>query len=334
MINGSFGDMAQSFAMRQRNIGIQADISRLTAELASGQVADISSVMQGNYSYLTDIERKMTTLEGYKVATSEATLFSGAMQATLETVNGLGQDLSSSLITAGSNSGGIAGAAIVAEAQTTLDAMIGRLNTTTGGRYMFSGVATDRPPMPDSATLMTQLRTAVAGATTPDAILTAAQNWFDDPAGFTAQVYQGSNQGLAPFALSHSDDVSLDIKATDPELRDMLRLTAVIALAEDPALGLDAAGRSELFSSASDQLLSAQSGVINLQTRVGFVESRVDTITARNAAETTSLSFARNALLEVDPYTAATQLEEAQFQLQSLYSVTVRNAQLSLVNFL
>ena len=62
--------------------------------------------------------------------------------------------------------------------------------------------------------------------------------------------------------------------------------------------------------------------------------ARLDRIATRNAAEVTSLTMAKNTLLEADPFEAATKLEEAQFQLQSLYTVTVRSSELSLVNFL
>jgi flagellar hook-associated protein 3 FlgL len=89
-----------------------------------------------------------------------------------------------------------------------------------------------------------------------------------------------------------------------------------------------------LFGLSANELLQGQSGAVTLQSRVGFAQARIDTIATRNAAEVTSLQMARNALLEVDPFEAATKLEEAQFQLQSLYSVTVRMSQLSLVNYL
>jgi flagellar hook-associated protein 3 FlgL len=114
----------------------------------------------------------------------------------------------------------------------------------------------------------------------------------------------------------------------------MLRLTAVAALADDASFGLTVSDQSELFGITGRKMLSTRDAVISLQASVGFVEARVDQITARNAAEVTSLEYARTALLGIDSYQAATQLEEVQFQLQSLYAVTVRMSQLSLVNFL
>ena len=60
----------------------------------------------------------------------------------------------------------------------------------------------------------------------------------------------------------------------------------------------------------------------------------MELISARNEAEETSLEFARNSLLAADPFETATELENVQFYLQSLYTVTARNSQLNLVNFL
>ena len=114
----------------------------------------------------------------------------------------------------------------------------------------------------------------------------------------------------------------------------MLRLVAVTALANDPSLGLNTTEKAELYAMSGEQMLAAQDGIILLRANVGSAEARIESISARNAAEITSLRFAKSALLEVDPFETATQLEEVQFQLQSLYSVTVRMSQLSLLNFL
>ncbi|MDG1170848.1 MAG: flagellin, partial [Sulfitobacter sp.] len=93
-------------------------------------------------------------------------------------------------------------------------------------------------------------------------------------------------------------------------------------------------GENSIFGKSGQALLIAGDDVIALRADVGFVEARIEKIGARNSAEATSLEYAKRALLEIDPYEAATKLEEAQFQLQSLYSVTVRMSQLSLVNFI
>lgn len=336
MIGSTLGDLSQSYSLRQRNLALKTDIARLTTELSTGQVADVRRVLDGNTGYLTDIERKMDILEGYSVATSEAALFSEAAQNALGRIQGIGTDLSGSLLLAGTSAIGTSGSDTVAEAKNALAAIMGTLNTDVAGRHMFSGTATDQPPLGDPDALLTGLRTALitAGAVTPADLMATAELWFDDPAGFAATAYQGSDDPLAPFALSQTEDVALDLRATDPRLREVIKLTALAALADDPAFGLGIPGQSELFDLAGQQMLNAQDDLTGLRAAIGFSEQRIEQISSRNAAEVSGLEFARTRLLEIDPFEAATKLEDVQFQLQSLYSVTVRNAQLSLVNFL
>lgn len=327
----SLGDLAQSFMLRQRNSALKQDMNRLTTELATGQVADVRKVLAGNYSYLTDIERKTDALAGYKVATSEVTHFASTMQTSLGRLSGLTETLSSSLLTVRITANA---ADTPAEAKATLQSMISTLNTDIAGRYMFSGTATDQAPLVDAETLLNELRTAIGGASTPADIMAAAETWFAAPTGYAALAYRGASDPLAPFAISQTESVTLDVRATEPSIGKMLRLAAVAALADDPAFGLDAASQTELHTRAGEEMFEAQDDITTLRASVGFTEARIDTVAARNEAELTGLSFAKAALLEVDPFEAATQLEEVQFQLQSLYSVTVRMSQLSLVNFL
>lgn len=334
MMVPTLGDLSHSFSMRQRNVALREQMARFSQELATGQVADVRDVLRGNYSYLSDIERKMDVLAGYTVATSEATHFANGMQLAIEGAAELARDLSSTLITAGTSALGAARTDIANQAQTTLDALVDRVNTNVSGRFLFSGTATDQPPLPDAQTLLDELKLAMAGATTPATMMAAAETWFDDPAGFEATVYQGSDVPLAPFALSETDDVAIDLRAIDPDVKRLLRLTAVSALATDTSFGLNVTQQTELFALTGQDMLSARDGMTGLGARVGFAEARIENIATRNNAEQTALEFAKAELLEVDPFEAATRLEDVQFNLESLYAVTVRNSQLSLVNFI
>lgn len=330
----SIGDLAQSYALRQRNGSVKQDIARLTQELTTGRTTDLRNVLIGNYAFLTDTERKTDVLNGYSVATSEAAQFTEAMQLALGHFNEQVQSLSSTLSTAGISLGGNSAAEVVSEARHTFGGMIATLNTTSAGRQLFSGKTTNQAPLVDADTILTALRTAISSATTPEEMMTQARAWFDDPAGFATTAYQGSADPMASFALSDRENVTLDVRANDPDFFAALRGAALATLATDPTLALNPADQKALFQLTSNELLQGESGAIKLQSRVGFAQARIDTITSRNAAEVTSLQLARNTLLEADPYETATKLEEAQFQLQSLYSVTVRMSQLSLVNFL
>jgi flagellar hook-associated protein 3 FlgL len=330
----SLGDLSQSFMLQRRSVSLRTDMSRLTDELSSSRIADVREVLAGNHNYLSGLERSLEVLDAYSVATSEATYFTAAMQDSLNRVQDYGGQLGIDLLMAsGGPVGAIAGSP-AENARTQLNNIMNTLNDDIAGRSMFAGTTTNIAPLEDAETLLDELLTALVGQTTPQDIATAANAWFDDPAGFDALIYNGSDTALAPFVLSDTERVSVDVRANDPALKELIKNTALAALADDPALALTVPQKSELFGITGIALQSNQDQITQLRSEIGLTEARIETISARNQAEETSTEFARNALLEADPFGTASQLENVQFRLQSLYAVTVRSAQLSLVNFL
>lgn len=334
MTSVSLGDLSQSFMLQRRSVALREEMSRLTDELSSGRVSDVRNVLSGNHNYLTGLERSLEVLEGYSVANSEAAYLTGAMQLSLERVQGFAGDLGLDLLLASGGPIGVVSGNPSENARIQLQGIINSLNGDIAGRSLFAGTATDQAPLPDADDLLAQLTAVVTGQTTPDDLISAAEAWFADPAGFDATVYSGSNTALAPLVLSDTERVTLDVKANDDALKNLLMHTAMAALADDPALGLDVPQQSELFGITGIGLQSNQDQLTSLRSSIGFTEERIELISARNQAEETSTEFARNSLLAADPFETATELESVQFHLQSLYSVTVRSSQLSLVNFL
>lgn len=334
MSSVSLGDLSQAFMMQRRSVALRQDMTRLTDELSTGQVSDIKEVLSGNHNYLSGLERSLETLQGYSVANSEAKYFTGAMQSSLDRVQDFSGQLGIDLLLASGGPVGVIAGSPSENAKTQLEGILNSLNTDIAGKSLFAGAATDQVPLESAETLLSELSIALVGQTTPEDIMTAAENWFADPAGFDAVIYTGSDTALAPFSLSDTERVSLDVRANDPTLKDMLMNAAVAALADDPALGLTVTQQSELFGTAGLALQSNQDQLTDLRSRIGFTEARIEMIATRNQAEETSTEVAKNTLLLADPFETATQLENVQFQLQALYSVTVRSSQLSLVNFL
>ncbi len=334
MSSVSLGDLAHSFMLQRRSVALREDLYKLTDELSSGRVSDVREVLAGNHNYLSGLERSLEILDGYSVATTEAAYFTEAMQDSLDRVQEFSAQLGIDLIMASGGPVGVVSSSPSENAETQLDTVIKALNGTIAGRGLFAGTTTDGIAMEDAETLLNALSVAIAGQTTPEDIMTAADTWFDDPAGFDAVIYTGSDTALAPFVLSETERISLDIRANDPTLKEILKNISVAALTSDPALGLTVAEQSELYGITGLNLQSGQDQLTNLRSRIGLTEARIEQISVRNQAEETTTEFARNSLIEADPFETATNLESVQFQLQSLYSVTVRNSQLSLVNFL
>jgi len=334
MFTSSLGDMAQNYSLQSRNTSLKQDIQRLTQELASGQVADMRKAVTGNAAYVNDLERSLTKLDGYETATQEAVQFADSVQTALGRVYDLNSAFRDTLIMQASAPPKNGDNSLPAKATKALTDVINTVNTQSAGRSLFAGTATDTAPLASPDDLLAALGTAVAGAGSVDDILAAAQTWFDDPAGFASIGYLGSDTSLAPLAVSDRDSARFELRADDTAFRDTLRNLAMNALADDPALGLSDTQKSELAQKTLGGVIGASSAMIDLQTTVGTSQGQLETITTQNASERTSLQIARNELLAINPFEAATELEQVQFQLQSLYAITSRMSQLSLVNFL
>lgn len=330
----SIGDMAQSLLLRSRSTQIKQTIATLTEELSSGQTSDITTRVGGDFSYLADIERNLTRLNGYSVATGEATLFAASTQSHLERLNNLTSDLSGSMISAGLSNWGAINDNIALQAESSLESAISVLNGSVGGRSLFSGTATDTAPLNSAETLLTELQIVLSGLGSATAIEQAAKDWFDDPAGFRATMYEGSDDSLSPLNVGQGQHVTMWLKADDPEFRDVLRNMAVTALLTDPGMNLDLATQKDLAFNSSEEMLASQDRITSLQADIGFAEARIEEASTRNASARVGLEYAKTAMLEADPFETATRLEDVQFQLEALYTVTVRTSNLSLLSFM
>ncbi len=334
MMTTSIGDMAYSLVLRTRSAALKSSMTTLSNELASGQTSDVSGRLKGDYAYLTDIDHNLSRLGGYAVVATEAALFSDAAQLGLERMQGVATSLGTDLLTINPTYIDTAREQLGQQARSGLNTVLSALNGSVGGRSLFAGTATDTSPMASSETLIVALKTEVSGMVLTSDILQAVDDWFADGGGFKAAMYTGSDQSLAPIQVGSNELVTLSLRADDAEFRGILRNAAVAALATDPDLGLDAAAQNALLKTAGQGLLNDDQSLTGLRAEMGFAQSRIEVASSRTSAARTSLEFARNELLAADPFETASRLEEVQFQLESLYTVTARASRLSLLSFL
>lgn len=334
MILTSIGDMAQNLMTRTRVAALKSTMIALTEELATGQASDVAARLGGDYSYLSDIDHNLSRLGGYGIASTEAALFSKAAQLGLERMQDVAGTLGADLLTINPTAIEAVRLHTSEQARIGLDTIVAALNGSAGGRSLFAGTATDTSPMGSTDTLITALKSEVSGLVTSSDVLLAIDAWFADPAGFKATMYSGSDQPLAPIQIGLNQQVNLPLRADDPSFRSVLRNAAVAVLATDPDLGLDVAAQNHLLQVAGQGLLNDDQGLIGLRANLGFAQAQIEEASSRNGAARTGFEFARNELLQIDPFETATRLEEVQFQLESLYAVTVRSSRLTLLSFL
>lgn len=330
----SIGDLAQSLMLRTRSTHLKQTMMQLTEELSTGQVTDVSERLGNDYAHISDINRNLTRLDGYSIATTEATLFTASAQTGLGRLYDLSSDLGTTLIAIGDGSLETARENAAYQAETALESAISALNSQVAGRSVFGGTLTDQPPMASAEDLLDALRTEMTGLNAASDIRQAAEDWFADPAGYVATMYSGADQSLAPFRLGAGEEVSMTLRADDEAFGDVLKNLALAALTGDDTLGLSIDVRNAVLSSSGESLFSSSATLSRLSADLGYAEARIEEAAARNEAARSSLEFARTKLLEADPYETASRLEEVQFQLESLYSVTVRTSRLSLLSYL
>ncbi|MFW2588322.1 flagellin [Sagittula sp. SSi028] len=328
------GDMARALILRTNQVSLREEMDKLAVEVATGFVTDPGQHLGGDVSGLLAIDRSLARLEAYRVNTTEATFLTSSMQVTMDEIQTRSESVSQSLIAAELTPNGALLSTLADDAENALAQIMNALNRNVAGRFLFSGTATDQKALAPSDDLLNDARTALAGASSLADVEAALDPLFDTGGSFETTTYTGSDTGISPLRLSETETADVDIRATDPTFRQVLKPLVMAALAADPTLGLSTDVQVEVLSKAGRDLLGAQEGLVELRAGLGALEARVEETTTRNAAEITATRIARLELVGTDQYETASRYESIRSQLESLYAITVRSQRLSLAEFL
>ena len=335
MTFNSVGDLALSIQLRRQNSDLKANLNRLSGELSSGVSSNLSTNLRGNFSALAGLERGISIADSYLVGIAEKRLDTSIAQSALEKIRSLGQ-ISSALLTVQEtsdptlvrNSGGDALARFAATLQT--------LNTQGGGRSIFAGITPDSPAVADVETIMAALEAEItlAGADTAETVAAVVDSWFDAGGGYDTVGYLGDVASAFGTKLSATETAPDQITAQDPGIRNFLSELAKGALVGRGSLQSDPDEQGRLARLSGEGLIAAEGDLIDLKASIGIVEAQTERANVEVRAELQAFEIAKNELISVDPFETAVKLENAQLQLETLYSVTARLSGLSLVNYL
>ncbi|MBY6159471.1 flagellar biosynthesis protein FlgL [Mameliella alba] len=328
------GDMARALVLRANQVRLREEMDQLAVEVATGFVKDPGQHLHGDLTGLQSIDRSLARLDTYRVNTTEATFLSGSMQTALDEIQGRSETLSQTLIAAELTPNSALLNTMSDDAENALAQVLNGLNRSVAGRFLFSGTATDREAVQGVNDVLNDARAALAGQTTMAGIETVLDTFFGAGGTYETTTYQGSNTGLAPLKLSETETANLDIRATDPVFREVLKPMVMAALATDGTLALSQDVQIEMLTTAGEDLLAAQQDVVELRAGLGALEARVEETTARNSAEYTATNIARLDLVGTDQYYTASRYENIRTQLESLYTITARSQRLSLAEYL
>lgn len=335
MALSSIGDLASGFVLRQQSNILKQQITRLTEELSSGMTTDVTRHLAGDFTGLADVNHRLALLGSYAGAADQGRTDTAVMQTSLSRIGNEAQRLGDMALTVATSPGAGLIDGLAGEARNALDGMLSALNVSVAGLSLFAGDETGLPAVLDGAEFMIAIRGAVAGAGNGADLTAAIDAVFDAPGGiFETAIYQGGDGSRASLGLGEGETVSLDLRADDPAFRNTLKEVAIAALLDDPAVSLSEPDRIVLARQVGENLLTGQGRLTVIEADLGFAQARIERAASRISAETMGLNMMQGELLGIDPFEAATELETVQLRLETLYTLTARNARLNLVNFL
>ncbi len=328
----SVGDASLTNILARQGADLRGQVQRAAQEVATGRHSDIGQVLRGDVGPLLAVDASLARLAAYKTNTADAAFQTAAQQSAVAGLSQLAGGITMTLMGSRDFPTAAQVNATAADARGRLASAVGLINTQASGRAVFSGVATDAAPLGTAEDMLAALETAAAGATTAGLVEAAVNGWFADPLGFGA-FYQGGDP-LSPAPIAPGEAAELSTTAMDPAIRDTLAGFAMAALIDRGMLAGNAEERARLAQIAGQTLHRTEDARITLAARIGTVEAQIEAARTRNAAEETSLGILRSDIGSVDPYEAATRLENVRAQLESLYLVTARVSRLSLAEYL
>ncbi|WP_412565000.1 flagellin [Thalassobius sp. MITS945101] len=325
----AIGDLSQSWVSQRNNNLIKSQINRLNAELSSGKAADIPEHLGGDLAPLAALEADLSRTQSFISATQTASNLASALQETLQQIQMESSDFSTQLLIADGPLQQMA-LPLSQEASARLSDVSTLLNTRYAGQSLFAGAATGQPAVADASITLSGLFAALGGDTSPSNIRQEVDNWFSPGGGFDATGYLGSSTPASGHRLDDSTEISLRLTAHAPAFRQMLSGLALAALTEHAS----AADRGQLLKDAGEILIQAEAMLGDDRATLGFAEQRLAAHQTALTAQADGYEMARAALIGKDPFETAGALQQAQTQMELLYTLTARMSSLTLVNFL
>lgn len=329
----SFGDLAQSNLMRRHTAEAKTAITQLSQELTTGRHTDTARHLSGDMGPLLALDASLARLDGYGAITRELGLFAGAMQTGLGVISNLALEAGNGLIAASGTAATTHVNTAAAAAHSALKSVVSTLNTRFGDRTLFAGMNTTGQAMADADSWLANLETAIGPQTTVAGVEAAMDAWFASPTGYGSAAYLGAAT-LAAVPVAAGETAGLDITADDPAVRATLKGLAMAAMLDRGVFPGQEALRKDMAQRAGEVLLASEANRAQMAARLGATEAQIENAATRNEAESSTLKIARTEALEVDPYETATRLQDAETQLQLIYTITARISRLSLADYL
>jgi flagellar hook-associated protein 3 FlgL len=244
------------------------------------------------------------------------------------------------------------------EARAALESMTATMNTSFNGEHLFSGLASDAPPLSrwEQANAATGLSpqdvlAAIVGTGPADAAeatamieeierVFASQSVVDPDRNFEATFYNGApaldgtGTEIDRFSarVNVGQEVEYGVQANDAAFREIYKGFAMLAAVDVSKLEQDA---YEVWMAKVIEVMSdGQEGALDASARIGFNQQIVED----TQVQLTDLSLIQRTQISeyesVDSYEAITRMTNLQNQLEASYQVSARLSGLTILNYL
>lgn len=344
-----FGTLDQIVASTAQ---VKQSIAQLTNESATGYLSTNYAGLGQAAAPALDLAAQIAANTQLQTNTQSATAIQAAAQTALGQIESVASSFSTqanSLQTLPATVGTVAAAA-----QDALKQVAALLDTKVGDVYVFAGQDSLSPPIPNPDTITqsafaTAIQTAMAGLTTNGAAATTAATLaIASPGGTTpfsatleangaqteVDIGGGMRVALAPLANTNGNATSTGtgVTSTGSYTRDIL-----MSLASLGAL-TTAQSTDPNFQTFVQSTVTTLNGAVSaINTDIGALGDRQDQVTTAQTDlgdTNTTLQTQLGNLQDADLTQVATQLSQAQTQLQASYQILATLGTLSLAKFL
>ena len=328
-------------------------ISTLSAEGSTGLLSSDYAGLGASAGAALDLSDQLALNTASQANATQAATTSQVAQTALGQLQTLASSFASQLLSP-SASTQAALPTLAASAQSALQQVANLLDTKVGDVYVFAGQDSTTPPIPDPDTITqsafaTAIQTAVANlgtsgaATVQSQVLSAAGPGATSPfsatleasnAAAVADLGDGQTVQTSVLADQNSNAVSAGTgtTSTGSYTRDILLCLATVA-----SLGTANASDTQVQTLLSNTQTTLTNANTALNTDIGALGTRQQTITQAQTDLTstaTALSAQLGSLQSADTATVATQLSNAENQLQASYKIISELQSLSLAKYL
>ncbi len=327
----------------------QSQLTTLEVESTTGQYADLGLQLGAQSGYELSLKNQYDQMQTLTTDNAIATTNLSAAQAALDSIRSGAQTALQSLTALT----GVSDAASTLQSlgSTSLQALIGSANASSGDQYVFGGINSSSPPLTTYFTTPTSpaqsgidqaFQTTFGFPPNSGSVSTisagALQNFLTGP--FAAQ-FSGANW-TSNWSSASSTNTSAEIapgetiatstNANQPGFQQLAQAYAM--LNEFGGSALSQSAQQALVTTASSLISQGLSSMTTTETQVGASLGQITQANTSMSSQMAILQTQVGNLDEVDANSVATQLNTLQTQIETAYQLTAQLQKLSLAQYL